>query len=88
MFRFSLLTLLCAVLVAAIGFAALANPTGTWRQVVVTGTVLVLLVAVLFAVSKRPMPRFALRSIAARLITCHPLFFLTCERIFPFHSAT
>ena len=36
MLRFSLLTLLGVVLVAGIGSAALANPTDTWRQVVVT----------------------------------------------------
>jgi len=39
MLRFSLLTLLGVVLIAAVGSAALANPTATWRQVVVTGTV-------------------------------------------------
>ena len=60
MLRFSLLTLLGVVLVAGIGSAALANPNDTWRQVVVTGTVVALLVAILFAVSKRPMSRFAL----------------------------
>jgi hypothetical protein len=60
MLRFSLLTLLGVVLVAGIGSAALANPTDTWRQVVVTGTVVILLVAILFTVSKRPVSRFAL----------------------------
>ena len=34
MLRYSLLTLLIVVLVAAVGSAALANPTDTWRQVV------------------------------------------------------
>jgi len=60
MLRFSLLTLLGVVLVAAIGSAALANPTDTWRQVVVTGTVGILFVAILLAVGKRPVSRFAL----------------------------
>lgn len=60
MLRFSLLTLLGVVLIAAIGSAALANPTDTWRQAVVTGAVVILLAAVLFAVSKRPASPFAL----------------------------
>jgi hypothetical protein len=55
MLRFSLLTLLGVVLVAAIGSAALANPSDAWRRVVVTGAVLVLLVATLFMVSRRPL---------------------------------
>ena len=60
MLRFSLLTLLGVVLVAAVGSAALANPTEIWRQVIVTGTVGILLIAILRAVSKRPLSRFAL----------------------------
>ena len=60
MVRFSLLTLSGVVLVAAIGSAALANPTDIWRQVIVTGTVGILLIAILRAVSKRPLSRFAL----------------------------
>ena len=55
MLRFSLLTLLGVVLVAAVGSAALANPTEIWRQVIVTGTVGILLIAILRAVSKRPL---------------------------------
>jgi hypothetical protein len=53
MLRFSLLTLLGVVLVAAVGSAALANPTDTWRQVIVTGTVAILSVATLATVTKR-----------------------------------
>jgi len=59
MLRFSLLTLLGVVLVAAVGSAALANSTDTWRQVVVTGTVGFLLMATSVAIGKRPMSRFA-----------------------------
>ncbi len=59
MLRFSLLTLLGVVLVSAIGSAALASPTDTWRQVIVTGTVIALLVATLIAPAKRPVLSFA-----------------------------
>jgi len=59
MLRFSLLTLLGVVLVAAIGSAALANPTNTWRQVIVTGTVVILLITTSAAVVKRPGLPFA-----------------------------
>ena len=59
MLRFSLLTLLAVVLVAAIGSAALANPTDLWRQVIVSGTVGILAVATLAAVAKRSASPFA-----------------------------
>ena len=36
MFRYSLATLFLVVVVAAIGCAALCNPTSLWRQAVVT----------------------------------------------------
>jgi len=60
MLRFSLLALLGVVLVAAIGSAALANPTDIWRQVVVTGAVVALLVATRVALAKHPPLSFAL----------------------------
>lgn len=53
MLRFSLLTLLGVVLVAAVGSAALANPTDTWCQVIVTGTVGILAAATLAATANR-----------------------------------
>jgi len=59
MLRFSLLALLGVVLVAAIGSAALANPTNTWRQVIVTGTVVILLTASSAAVVLRPGLQFS-----------------------------
>ena len=59
MLRFSLLTLLGVVVVAAIGSAALANPTDTWRQAIITGTVAILLVASSAAVVLRPGLPFA-----------------------------
>ncbi len=61
MLRFSLLTLLGVVLVAAVGSAALANPTDTWRQVAFTITVVVLLFFTLLAAVTRSRRRpFAL----------------------------
>jgi len=60
MVRFSLLTLLGVVLVAAVGSAALANPTDTWRRVVVTVVVGVLLVSTLVTLTNRRALPFAL----------------------------
>lgn len=60
MFRFSLLTLLGVVLVAAVGSAALANPTDIWRRVTTSIIVVILLLAALFAFSSRPMSRCAI----------------------------
>ena len=53
MLRFSLLTLLCVVSIAALGSAALANPNEIWRLVVFNVTLVTLLAAALTAVVKR-----------------------------------
>lgn len=45
MFRYSLLTLLAAILLISLGFAALVNASEVWAEIVVTATVLGLLVA-------------------------------------------
>jgi len=50
MFRFSLATLLFTVVLAAIGYTALAYPTNLWRQAVVTLTVAALIAATLAGV--------------------------------------
>jgi hypothetical protein len=50
MFRFSLLTLLGAVLVVSIGFAALRGASEVWARIVVTGTIVALLTATLGAI--------------------------------------
>lgn len=71
MLRFSLLTLLGVVLVAAIGSAALENPTDIWRLVVVTGTVIALLVATLSVKISTSLVRSA--SITARIVRMNAL---------------
>ena len=61
MIRFSLATLLLAVLFAAIGCAALVNANDLWRQTIVTATVAALVVATLAAVVRQGRSRvFAL----------------------------
>ncbi len=51
--RFSLRGLFAVVTVAAIGSAALANPTDLWASVVFSGTLGLLVVALLVAVARR-----------------------------------
>jgi len=53
MLRFSLLTLLCVVSIAALGSAALANPNEVWRLVIFNLTLIMLLAAALMAVVRR-----------------------------------
>ncbi len=60
MLRFSLLSLLSVVLVAAIGSAALANPTNIWARGFVTGAVGILAAVTLVALVKRSALPFAL----------------------------
>ncbi len=50
MMRFSLATLLLAVLLAAIGCAAVVNANDLWRQTIITATVAALVIATLAAV--------------------------------------
>ena len=63
MLRYSLGTLLAAVLLAAVGCAALVNPTPLWSQLVFTATVVLLLGATVWAV---PSVRAALATIGAQ----------------------
>ena len=49
MFRFSVATLFLLILIAGIGSAALVNANDLWRQVIITLTVVVLVVATLAA---------------------------------------
>ncbi len=65
MLRFSLLTLLGVVLVAAVGSAALANPTDTWRSVFVTLTLVVLFSFTTLAALNRSRRSFALGFVMA-----------------------
>ena len=61
MMRFSLATLLLAVLIAAIGCAALVNANDLWRQTMVSVVVTMLVVATLAATVRRGQSRvFAL----------------------------
>lgn len=59
MLRFSLLTLFGVVLVAAIGCAALTNPTETWREIILAIAVVALFVAALIAIGRPSPARFA-----------------------------
>jgi hypothetical protein len=56
MLRFSLGSLLAAVLVVAVGCAALVHPTPLWSQIVFTATLVLLLSATVLAVVARPQP--------------------------------
>jgi len=57
--RFSLKTILAVVTLAAVGCAALANPTGLWASVVFSGTLLVFFCATVAAFSRRAAIPFA-----------------------------
>ncbi len=55
--RFTLRGLFAVVTVAAIGCAALANPTDLWASVVLSGTLGLLIIALLVAVARRGAAR-------------------------------
>jgi hypothetical protein len=51
--RFSIRTLIALVTLAAVGCAALANPTDLWASAVFSGTLLILAAALLAAIARR-----------------------------------
>jgi hypothetical protein len=73
MLRYSLGALLVAVLVVAVGCAALVNPTPLWSQIVFTSTLVLILGAVVAAAAAWPRPfatGFAIFGGAYLLLAC------------------